>query len=202
MRLTFSLLLLLCVFPAAAQQPDQSRRDLYGDVLPDGAVARMGTVRWRHDRWVNAIAFSPDGKILASGGADDRCRLWDVATGRQLFELAAESSVESVAYSPDGKILATGCYDKIILLWDAASGKQLRKLSAHIGQVSSLSFSPDGKILASAEAGTNGVTGAKVHFWDVATGNEINLIPETSAKIMAVAFSPDRKMLATGGDDF
>ena len=80
-----------------------------------------------HTYSVESVAFSPDGKILASGSVDHTIKLWDVATGTLLRTLSGHTSfVESVAFSPDGKILASGSYDKTIKLWDveAALGKR------------------------------------------------------------------------------
>src|SRR5205807_987826 len=79
--------------------------DLYGDALPPAAVARMGTVRFRHGNDVNVVCFSPRGDLIASGGDDRVVRIWDVASGRELQRLAGhETGVKAAAFSPDGRI--------------------------------------------------------------------------------------------------
>src|SRR5262245_57179569 len=83
------------------------RTDLYGDPLPEGAIARMGSVRWRHCSSILAVRFSPDGKILATGGNDSIIRLWNATTGQELRQLAGHrQGVYSLTYSPDGRTLA------------------------------------------------------------------------------------------------
>src|SRR6516162_7380285 len=111
MLMRAALVLLLLAASVSAAEPTV---DPYGDALPTGARARLGTVRWRHDGWVTSLAFSPDGKTLATGGGDNVVRLWDVASKQPAREFAAGSKVEAVAFSPDGKVLAAGGWDKTV----------------------------------------------------------------------------------------
>lgn len=110
--------LICCSAPCRAQKPaGPSPR-------PPELTAQTGNVRP-----VYSVAFSPDGKILASGGLGGTVWLWDVSTGREVRALSGHSaSVQSVAFSPDGKSIASCGMDKTIQLWDVASGKELRTL--------------------------------------------------------------------------
>jgi WD40 repeat protein len=108
-----------------------------------------------HQDWVNSVAFSPDGKILASGSADNTILLWDSATWQPLGSALSghTNRIWSVAFSPDGKILASGSTDNGIILWDVASRQPLGPpLTGHINLVRGLAFSPDGQTLASVSA--------------------------------------------------
>ncbi|MFI5183543.1 MAG: WD40 repeat domain-containing protein, partial [Vicinamibacteria bacterium] len=116
-----------------------------------------------HAKGVNAVAFSRDGRILASGSADTTVKLWDLAAGTALRTLRGhDEAVRSVAFSPDGSFLASGSYDSL-RLWDASSGKG-RDLSGAPKKINGVAFSPDNRLLAAG--GGDGI----VTLWDVATG--------------------------------
>jgi WD40 repeat protein len=136
------------------------------------------------------LAVSPGGKLLATSQGYS-VRLVDVATGKELRQLAGANAGQ-VAFSSDGKLLATGGTDgEGVRLWDIASGKQLRVLKGY--EYGALAFSPDGKALAAA-----GFLKA-VSIWDVTTGKKVKRLAVESADVPCVAFSPDGKFLACGG---
>jgi WD40 repeat protein len=129
---------------------------------------------------VNSVAFSPDGKSLASGSSDGTIKLWDVAHGTLSQTLTGHSgSVFSVAFSPDGKSLASGCSDGIEL-WGLATGTLTQRLTGHLENVGlpalSVAFSPDGQLLAAGEFGG-------VELVDVATGTVRRTLPVPSATL-------------------
>src|SRR5204862_29931 len=117
-------------------------------------VARIfGDARLRHTHWVLCVAYSPNGKRLASASQDGTVKVWDVETRRELRTYTGHTEmVRAVAFSPDGKLIASAGGDKDIRLWEADTGKDIRPLKGHTEFVTGIAFSPDGTHLASGGA--------------------------------------------------
>jgi WD40 repeat protein/DNA-binding CsgD family transcriptional regulator len=151
---------------------------------------------------VLSVVFSPDGKLIATGGADGKICLWEVPRQKLRFRQLGHSNwVRTVAFSPDGKTLATGSDDYMVKLWNVDTGEEIATFNEseqHKNWVCSVAFSPDGKILAS------GSQDSTIKLWDVDTGKFIASLksPEGETKqVWSLAFSPDGKVLASGSDD-
>jgi RNA polymerase sigma factor (sigma-70 family) len=170
-----------------------------GDPLPPGAVARMGTPRFRHGGPVLSMAYLADGKILATGGyigtrretRMGRIRLWDTTTGKELRQFQLKGTA-NVAGSPDGKILAGADEsDGVIYLWEAATGKEIRRLkSSQSGfeGILPVAFSSDGKKLVAG--------GHEPRIWEVETGKLLHSVKDQQESVIDLASSADGNILA------
>jgi len=149
-----------------------------------------------HTGLVFSVAFSPDGKVLATASFDNTIKLWDFATGKELQTLKGHtSSVYGVAFSPDGTLLASGSQDKTIRLWNPKDGKLIKELKGHGDIVNAVAFSNDGKTLASAGSDKT------VRLWNPADGKEIKNLGSHKESVYTLAFSPDNSLLASGSKD-
>jgi WD40 repeat protein len=156
-----------------------------------------------HDKDVLAVAWSPDGQFLASGGEDTTIRVWEYGTGKTQHVYRTQAQVGAVAFSPDGRLLAASGLNNTVQVWDVASGHHLYQYCGHdtpvhgtlFHGVLSLAFSPGGGEIAS------GSIDRSVHIWESAGGEHLLTYRGHDKDVHAVAWSPDGQFLASASQD-
>jgi RNA polymerase sigma factor (sigma-70 family) len=183
-----------------AAERSAARTDLYGDPLPKGAIARMGSIQLRHTGLSDFLVL-PDGKTILTAG-DRVLHFWDMAAGKQVREVKLQGAAGPVGHatlSPDGKIVAA-LNQKQLVFWEVQSGKQIKKIDGQPENAVFLHFSPDGKTLAV------GTWDAKATLWEWQKKKERQVpLPDRKAGIDSTfhgCFSPDGKWFVAGGGWF
>ncbi|KAF9058728.1 quinon protein alcohol dehydrogenase-like superfamily [Rhodocollybia butyracea] len=145
---------------------------------------------------IHSVAFSPDGKHIASGSFDHNIHIWDLKTGEELQVFRGHTErVLSVAYSPDGKHIVSGSGDKTICIWNSETGEELRVLRGHAQSVISVACSPDGKYIVS------GSKDKTIRIWDSEMGGEEKVLRGHTNWVQSVACSLDGKKIVSGSYD-
>ncbi len=185
---------------AAISSHDEHGKTTSGTVqIWDAATGRPASPQLPHANWVAAMAFSPDGRLLATGDYSGGVQLWDAATGARLGQTLRQlSGVWCLAFSPDGRTLAVGTFDpaNVAQLWDVATGEARgAPLSEHRGWVVVIGFSGDGNtVLTASLDGT-------ARLWDAATGRPLGQPLQHQGAVCHATFSPDGRLVLTGSED-
>ena len=148
-----------------------------------------------HARGVSSVDFSPNGKLIVSGGYGTlgNIKLWDAATGKEQISFTGFSSdVQSVSFSPNGTRIVSGADDGTIKLWDASTGEELSSFHAHENKVSHVCFSPDASRLFSCGGDKT------IKIWDAGVRNQVRLLSGHKSEVTDIRFSQDaQRMLST-----
>lgn len=192
-----SLVLLSALGIWADAAPEEPQRDRYGDPLPEGAIARLGSIRLRNEELIFSAVFMADGKTLATAGAGS-ISFWDSATGKLARRVEIKNAAPNVRVgrlSGDGKTLiySLSDYRNVVYVVDASSGAQLRTLSRDQGgSIVALDISRDGKVLAVASF-------SSIALWDVPAAKLLHEFKGPLPRVLSprgvIALTPDGKQL-------
>ncbi len=195
--LVFTIILPLLVPGRACAWPP--RLDAFGDLIPAGAVARFGTIRWRHDAVIRSVLYSPDGKTLYTDSEDNTVRAWDALTGVEKTRFPGLAGCSKVQLSADGQLLA-GLRGRETVLINRKTGKELLAISG-LDHTGSFALSPDGSLLAlGSTAALSGELNA-IKLYNTANCEVIFHLPAHGAGVRTLLFTADSKTLVSGGGD-
>ena len=178
--------------PARPADTTHLRKDLQGDPLPRGAMARLGTLRLRHQTSTSSAVFTRDSKTAIVGDHSGSIIFWDVATAKEVRRLqGTPGGIYALAITRDGKTLASASWGQLFF-WDVASGKLLSQARVDNDAIKQMLFTPDGKTLALRDQGKT------IHLWDTVGNKKLHDLAGHKGNVSCMALSPDGKTLASG----
>ncbi|HFQ93446.1 MAG TPA: hypothetical protein ENK32_05520, partial [Anaerolineae bacterium] len=184
----------ILIFPEDDQSPPPEATDALYRAL---RASQQDVTLAGHTDWVTAVAFSPDGQLVATAGLDNSIKIWDAATGQLRHDLTEHTAtVNDLAFSPDGRHLASASDDGLILVWDTAAGTVVWALQGEDdGAARSVAYHPDGKRLAA------GYERGVARLWQIQPRQSLLRRTDFAGPVNDVAFNADGSQFAAGGDD-
>jgi hypothetical protein len=185
-KISLRILLSACLF--LANFPNSSAFAELDPALPVNIRA--------HDGEVTAVAISPDGRLLVSGGLDGKTKIWNVADGKELHVLGENLEVADVAFSPDGQSVVcaarNGRKNDVLQIWDYGKEKMRQEIEGHGQRINAVAYSPNGKMIASGSEDNT------LRTWYASNGRDIQTYKAGKNDVLAVSWSPDSDYIAGG----